>query len=88
MKNKLSFNQLLPENFNDGVEIITAFGRRNSVPLGLFLLMCLNLFIAPAVLAANENLDRTAAWAIGLLGIVTLGLSVYLFFVIFQPERF
>lgn len=88
MKNKLSFNQLLPENFNDGVEIITAFGRRNSVPVGLFLLMCLNLFIAPAVLAANDNLDRTAAWAIGLLGIVTLGLSVYLFLVIFKPERF
>lgn len=64
-------------------------GRRRKYPLWLFLGICANLIIAPAVFAAtNGNLDRTNAYAIGLLGIVTLALAVYLFAVILQPERF
>jgi K+-transporting ATPase KdpF subunit len=63
--------------------------RRQRSPLWLFLALCLNLAIAPAVLAASEgSLSRTTAYTIGLLGLVTLGLCVYLFVVIFQPERF
>ncbi len=58
-------------------------------PLWIFLGLCFNLVIAPMVLATNNsNLTRGNAYAIGLLGIVTLGLVVYLFVVIFQPERF
>lgn len=50
---------------------------------------CLNLIIAPAVYAAaGGEIERSSAWAIGLLGLLTLGLSIYLFVVIFQPERF
>ncbi|MBE9228486.1 K(+)-transporting ATPase subunit F [Phormidium sp. LEGE 05292] len=55
----------------------------------IFLGMCLNLIIAPAVYgAAGGEIERSSAWAIGLLGLLTFGLSIYLFVVIFQPERF
>jgi K+-transporting ATPase KdpF subunit len=59
------------------------------VPLGLFLLLCLNLLLAPAVQAATSVVEsRFSAYTITLLGLVTLCLCVYLFVVIFQPERF
>lgn len=62
---------------------------RQSLPLHVLLLLCLNLLIAPAVYAAvGGGITRQAAWMLGVLGLVTLGLSVYLFWVIFQPERF
>jgi len=52
-------------------------------------LICLNLIVAPAVYAAaGGEIERSSAWAIGLLGLLTLGISIYLFVVIFQPERF
>jgi K+-transporting ATPase KdpF subunit len=51
--------------------------------------MCFNLIIAPAVYAAaDESLTRKAAWGLSLLGLVIVGLAVYLIVVIFQPERF
>lgn len=63
--------------------------RRQKLPLYLFLGMCFNLVLAPVVYAAtDQTLGRTQAWALGLLGLVTLGLSVYLFFVMFVPEKF
>lgn len=45
------------------------------------------LVITPAVWAQG-SLSLLQAWALGVLGLVTVGLSVYLFVVIFQPERF
>jgi K+-transporting ATPase KdpF subunit len=55
----------------------------------IFLVMCLNLLIAPVVYAnSGGSLDKVSAWAIGILGFATLMLVVYLFIVIFQPERF
>lgn len=62
--------------------------RRNRLPLQIFLVMCANLLVAPAVYGATGELTRKAAYALGLLGLVTLGLAIYLFTVIFQPERF
>ncbi|MFM6198937.1 MAG: potassium-transporting ATPase subunit F [Dolichospermum sp.] len=51
--------------------------------------MSLNLLIAPVVYAnSGGTLDKVSAWAIGILGFTTLMLVVYLFIVIFQPERF
>jgi K+-transporting ATPase KdpF subunit len=45
--------------------------------------------MAPAVQAATGGVaDRGQSLAIVLLGLTTLALSVYLFVVIFQPERF
>ncbi|MDB9512369.1 K(+)-transporting ATPase subunit F [Kamptonema animale CS-326] len=89
MKGNDVLNEILPSNFKEVVELWQMLHRRHPVTLQLFLLMCLNLVIAPAVYAATgEEITRKAAWAIGILGLVTLGLSVYLFVVIFQPERF
>ena len=62
---------------------------RQRIPLAIFIVLCLNLFVAPAVYAAADGgLERRYAYAIGLLGLATLGLVVYLFVVVFQPERF
>lgn len=70
------------------IEIWTQW-RRQKLPLYLFLAMCFNLVVAPIVYAATgEQFSRTQAWALGLLGVVALGLSIYLFFVMFVPEKF
>ncbi|WP_138497963.1 potassium-transporting ATPase subunit F [Nostoc sp. PA-18-2419] len=63
--------------------------RKQKLPLYLFLAMCFNLVVAPVVYAAtSEQLTRSQAWGVGLLGLVTVGLSIYLFFVMFVPEKF
>jgi len=63
--------------------------RRQKLPLYLFLGMCFNLVVAPVVYAAtDEQLSRPQSWALGLLGLATVGLSIYLFFVMFVPEKF
>lgn len=63
--------------------------RRQKLPLYLFLGMCFNLVVAPVVYAASGNdLSHTQAWALGLLGLATVALAVYLFFVMFVPEKF
>ncbi|MDX2230538.1 MAG: potassium-transporting ATPase subunit F [Leptolyngbyaceae cyanobacterium bins.349] len=63
--------------------------RRQKLPLYLFLTLCFNLVVAPVVYAASGNeFSRTQAWSLGLLGLGTVALSVYLFFVIFVPEKF
>jgi hypothetical protein len=63
---------------------------KHSRSLQLFLLICLNLIIAPAIYAANTNegFGRSQAYAVGILGIATVSFSVYLFVVMFQPEKF
>ncbi len=63
--------------------------RRQKLPLYLFLALCFNLILAPMVYAASGNeFSRTQAWALGLLGLGTIALSIYLFFVMFVPEKF
>lgn len=63
--------------------------RRQKLPLYLFLALCFNLVIAPMIYAASGNeFSRSQAWALGLLGLGTLALSIYLFFVMFVPEKF
>ncbi|MDF0552833.1 K(+)-transporting ATPase subunit F [Kamptonema sp. UHCC 0994] len=89
MKENDLLNEILPSNLKEVVKLWQMLRRRHPVALQLFLLMCLNLVIAPALYAATgEEITRKAAWALGILGLVILGLSVYLFVVIFQPERF
>jgi K+-transporting ATPase KdpF subunit len=58
-----------------------------TAPSYLFLLLCLNLLIAPTVHAATE-FSRSQSYALGILGLIVLSLSGYLFVVMFQPERF
>jgi K+-transporting ATPase KdpF subunit len=67
---------------------IWSSAKRQKLPIYLFLAMCLNLVVSPLVLAADQQFSHIQAWALGLLGLVTVGLSVYLFFVMFAPERF
>ena len=63
--------------------------RRNRVPLSIFLLMCFNVLLAPAVQAATPGeTTRWQVYTISLLGLATVALCVYLFVVIFQPEKF
>lgn len=62
---------------------------KQKLPLVIFIVLCLNLIIAPVVYAAADNsLERRYAWAIATLGFVTLALIIYLFDVIFRPERY
>jgi hypothetical protein len=57
--------------------------------LYLFLALCFNLLVAPAVQAATGNeASRIQAYAIGLLILTTIAISIYLFFVMFVPEKF
>ena len=86
---KLNKLQKSIPNWGEVTEIIGEQWQRNPLPIQIFLLLCLNLLLAPAVDAATgAEITRKAAYALGLLGIVVVGLSVYLFVVIFQPERF
>ncbi len=63
--------------------------RKQKLPLYLFLGMCFNLVVAPMVYAATgEQFSHTQAWALGLLGLATVSLSIYLFSVMFIPEKF
>jgi K+-transporting ATPase KdpF subunit len=58
-------------------------------PRYLFWGLVINLMLAPAVYAASSGtISREQSYALGLLGLVTLALSIYLFAVIFQPEKF
>lgn len=73
----------------EGVSFVWFEWRRQQLPVAIFLLLCLNLIIAPVVYAAsNSTLERRSAWAIGILGLVTLGVVIYLFDVVFRPERY
>ena len=89
MKRFDGWREMLPRDLSEAGEMVREQWKRNPLPIQLLLLLCLNLLIAPAVDAATgEEITRRAAYALGILGIVIVGLGVYLFVVIFQPERF
>lgn len=59
------------------------------IPISLFLLLTAGLLFAPAVMAATgSTLTRGQSYAIALLGLAAAALSIYLFTVMFQPEKF
>ena len=71
------------------IEIIGDRWSKNPIATVLFVGMSLNLIFAPMVMAATgAEITRQTAYAIGILYCVTVALSVYLFTVILQPERF
>ncbi|MBD2664680.1 K+-transporting ATPase, F subunit [Richelia sinica FACHB-800] len=83
-----TFDQLLLSGLTE-INTIAAQWRKQKLPVCLFLGMCLNLVVAPVVYAATgEQFSHSQAWALGLLGLVTVSLSIYLFFVMFIPEKF
>lgn len=86
---KVKLNWVSQLKLVEGISFVWFEWRRQQLPLAVFLLLCLNLIIAPAVFAASSGtLERRSAWAIGILGLVTLGLVIYLFDVVFRPERY
>jgi F subunit of K+-transporting ATPase (Potass_KdpF) len=71
----------------EGIAVWT--GRKQKLPIYVLLATALNLVLAPLVYAATDGaLSRSQSWALGLLGVATVALSIYLFFVMFVPERF
>jgi K+-transporting ATPase KdpF subunit len=89
MKRNAWLNDVFPREFQEIIELGQMLWQRHPIPAQLFLVMCFNLIIAPAVYAtADEGLTKKAAWGLSLLGLVIVGLAVYLIVVIFQPERF
>jgi K+-transporting ATPase KdpF subunit len=72
----------------DLCSIATKLHDRKS-PRYLFWGLIINLMLAPAVYAATGGtISREQSYALGLLGLVTVAFSLYLFAVIFQPEKF
>jgi K+-transporting ATPase KdpF subunit len=64
-------------------------GRRQKLPIYLFLGLCCNLVLAPAVFAATgEAFSRSQIYYLSALVLITVALSIYLFFVMFVPEKF
>ncbi len=87
---KVTMKKILSNNFLIA-DIVDLWQRstKKKYPRYLFFALCLNLIAAPAVYAANSsNFTRFQAYALGLLGIATVSFSIYLFAVMFQPEKF
>lgn len=64
-------------------------GRKHKLPIYLFLGLCCNLILAPAVFAATgEAFSRSQIYFLSALVLITMALSIYLFFVMFVPEKF
>ncbi len=89
----MKIRQVLADTF--GFDLLTdraelrEFSRRNYRSIAIFFLLCLNLPLAQAVYAGTgAEMTPKTAWAIALLGLVMLGLCIYLFAVILQPEKF
>ncbi len=85
-------NHLSKQASVEAIETVTQIWsewRRQKLPLYLFLGLCFNLVLAPAVFAATGgDLSRTQAYWLAALGLVTVALAIYLFFVMFVPEKF
>lgn len=80
---------VLPMKVAEGITFVWERWRKQKLPLVTFVLLCLNLVLAPVVYAAADGtLERRYAWAVGVLILLTLVLAGYLFVVVFQPERF
>ncbi|BAY96987.1 potassium-dependent ATPase G chain [Tolypothrix tenuis PCC 7101] len=63
--------------------------RKQQLLLSTLMALGFTLAIAPVVYAASDvNLESRTTWAIGILGLVTISLVIYLFVVVFQPESF
>jgi K+-transporting ATPase KdpF subunit len=63
--------------------------QQHKLPRYLFLGLCFNLVLAPAVFAATGgDLSKVQAYWLAGLGLVTVALFIYLFFVMFVPEKF
>ncbi len=89
MKKFDNFDSILPREAKGIIALIQTQGKRNFLPIYFFFLLSCNLIFAPIIYAAiGEEITRKAAWAIGVLILVTIAIALYLLAVILQPERF
>jgi K+-transporting ATPase KdpF subunit len=88
----MKLNRALSRFSSSSLDVVTTLlqvWRSRKYPTYILLTLCFNLILAPLVLAATGNTFSTSqAYALGILGIGTAALSIYLFMVMFQPERF
>lgn len=61
--------------------------RKLPVLIFFFFLTCFNIVIVP-VYAATGKLEPRHTYAIGGLGVIILGLIIYLFDVVFHPHKY
>jgi K+-transporting ATPase KdpF subunit len=91
-RNAFQRQNLLPCSSTTALEVaaeVLERWRQQKLPLYLFLGLCFNLVLAPAVFAAaSGDLSKIQAYWLAGLGLVTIALSIYLFFVMFVPEKF
>ncbi|MEA5571708.1 potassium-transporting ATPase subunit F [Calothrix sp. UHCC 0171] len=62
--------------------------RRTKLPLIIFLGVSLNIIFLPIVYAATDKIEPRHTYAIAGLSIIAFGIIIYLFDVIFRPERY
>jgi K+-transporting ATPase KdpF subunit len=87
-KNRHKNHNITVGKVREEIEYFVSQLRFSKISIFLFILLCLNLLVAPIVQAATGDISRGQSYALGLLGLVTLSLFIYLFAVIFQPEKF
>jgi K+-transporting ATPase KdpF subunit len=61
---------------------------RKKLPIIFLLALCFNLVIGMKVYAVTGKLEPRHTYALVGLGIITLGLVIYLFDVVFRPDRY
>lgn len=89
MKQVKQLKEILPNDLGEAGEIIRQQWKRHPFAVILFLALCLSGAIAPSIYAATgDEVTRQNAYALGILVLITFALAIYLFFVIFQPEKF
>jgi K+-transporting ATPase KdpF subunit len=70
------------------LKFFTKFFSRK-LPIYLLSILLINIIISPLVYAStNQILSKGQSYALTLLGLVTISLFIYLFIVIFKPEKF
>ncbi|MBD2253879.1 K(+)-transporting ATPase subunit F [Nostoc parmelioides] len=81
--------QAITSGFSEIIAYIWSRLPKKQLTLAIALILGFHLIINPRVYAATSiTLNQNSAWAFGILGAVIAGLIIYLFVVVFQPERF
>jgi K+-transporting ATPase KdpF subunit len=89
MKKRDLKQELALSEIADSMLSATSDWRRFKAAIVIFFGLCLNLILATRVYGATTGaIEKGTAYAIAFLILLTLALSIYLFAVILQPERF
>jgi hypothetical protein len=75
-------------NITELINCICQKWRRKKLPLIIFFGLSFNIIFVPIVYAATGKFEPRHTYAIAGLGAITLGIIIYLFDVVFRPERY